>query len=234
VRENRTHGSRWRREETRPVGLTQPHGPGASRRPYKGKPDASLDQLIRILLRSSHGRGGSPLPRTESSIRGLRQTRPGSLWGIIWQPVGFLLARFLLALDITRSSDFCWAIGLRPCVLRPTEPRTQQTSWVDTLRLRRDRVATTPPGPTGIGHRRCGPARPPRGTPYGASLSFATAAHLWPLSAPPSRKPPTHTAVRVPPGRFRAASLPLNVGFPLSGLQDRTYTSDLNVRAQHT
>jgi hypothetical protein len=27
------HGSRWRREETRPVGLTQPHGPGASRRP---------------------------------------------------------------------------------------------------------------------------------------------------------------------------------------------------------
>jgi len=40
--------------------------------------DASLDQLIRILLRLSRGRGGSPLPRTESSIRGLRQTRPGS------------------------------------------------------------------------------------------------------------------------------------------------------------
>ena len=25
-----------------------------------------------------------------------------------------------------------------------------------------------------------------------------------------------------------------NVGFPLSGLQDRTHTSDLNVRARHT
>ena len=25
-----------------------------------------------------------------------------------------------------------------------------------------------------------------------------------------------------------------DVGFPLSGLQDRTYTSDLNIRAQHT
>ena len=25
-----------------------------------------------------------------------------------------------------------------------------------------------------------------------------------------------------------------SVGFPLSGLQDRTYTSDLNIRTQHT
>ncbi len=25
-----------------------------------------------------------------------------------------------------------------------------------------------------------------------------------------------------------------DVGFPLTGLQDRTYTSDLNIRAQHT
>jgi hypothetical protein len=33
VRENRTHGSRWRREETRPVELEQPHRPGAFRRP---------------------------------------------------------------------------------------------------------------------------------------------------------------------------------------------------------
>ena len=37
VRENRTHGSKWRREETRPVGLTQPHGPGASRRPDRAQ-----------------------------------------------------------------------------------------------------------------------------------------------------------------------------------------------------
>ena len=42
------------------------------------KTNASLDQLIGILLRTCHGRGGSPLPRTESSKRGLRETRPGS------------------------------------------------------------------------------------------------------------------------------------------------------------
>jgi hypothetical protein len=28
--------------------------------------------------------------------------------------------------------------------------------------------------------------------------------------------------------------LRIDVGFPLSGLQDRTHTSDLNVRARHT
>ena len=40
---------------------------------------------------------------------------------------------------------------------------TQQISLGETLRFRRDRVATTPSDPTtGIGHRRCGTARPPR------------------------------------------------------------------------
>jgi hypothetical protein len=41
-------------------------------------------------------------------------------------------------------------------------PGTQQISWGETLRFRRDRVATTPSASTGIGHRRCGTARPPR------------------------------------------------------------------------
>ena len=51
-----------------------------------------------------------------------------------------------------------------------------------------------------------------RGTPYGASLSFATTTHLWPLSDPPSRKPPqripsrTGTARSIP-GRALASSV---------------------------
>ena len=59
----------------------------------------------------------------------------------------------------TRSSDFCWAISRRPYVLRPTELGTaelgtQQTSRGETLRFRRDHVATTPSRPTtGTGHR---------------------------------------------------------------------------------
>ena len=42
------HGSMWRREETRPVGLTQPHGPGASRRPDHspmGRPAGWMKEL---------------------------------------------------------------------------------------------------------------------------------------------------------------------------------------------
>ncbi len=53
-----------------------------------------------------------------------------------------------------------------------------------------------------------------RGTPYGASLSFATTTHLWPLSDPPSRKPtsrPVATsrqrAARSIPGRALASSM---------------------------
>jgi hypothetical protein len=48
-----------------------------------------------------------------------------------------------------------------------------------------------------------------RGTPYGASLSFATTAHLWPLSDPPSRKPPQRTTKPHwgPPGQFRDRAL---------------------------
>jgi hypothetical protein len=35
-------GSMWRREETRPVGPTQPCGPGASRRPYPKRPSEGI------------------------------------------------------------------------------------------------------------------------------------------------------------------------------------------------
>jgi len=51
-----------------------------------------------------------------------------------------------------------------------------------------------------------------RGTPYGASLSFATTTHPWPLSDPPSRKPrsaqPSRTGIaRSIPGRALASSV---------------------------
>ena len=64
---------------------------------------------------------------------------------------------------------------------------------------------------TGTGHRRCGTARPPR-TPYGASLSFATTTHLWPLPDPPSRKIPAAQpaalgTARSIPGRALASSV---------------------------
>ena len=51
----------------------------------------------------------------------------------------------------------------------------------------------------------------PRGTPYGASLSFATTTHLWPLPDPPSRKLRSATsrtgAARSIPGRALASSV---------------------------
>jgi hypothetical protein len=45
----------------------------------------TLHQLIRLLLRPGHDRAGSPLPRTESSLQSLRETRPGSI-GRLWRP----------------------------------------------------------------------------------------------------------------------------------------------------
>jgi hypothetical protein len=50
-----------------------------------------------------------------------------------------------------------------------------------------------------------------RGTPYGASLSFATTTHLWPLPDPPSRKLRSATSrtgiARSIPGRALASSV---------------------------
>ena len=70
-----------------------------------------------------------------------------------------------------------------------------------------------------------------RGTPYGASLSFATTTHLWPLSDPPSRKPPQRVAKphSGPPGQFRAAPLPLQCWIP----PVRAPGQDLHLRSQH-
>src|SRR5450755_1639902 len=139
----------------------------------------------------------------------------------------------------TRSSDFCWAISRRPLVLRPTSQTRLEPSrspWGETLRFRRDRAATTPPG---VDRNRASPLRdssppeerltalhfrsPPRHT-YGL---FQTRPHGSPRSASPSRTGdrPVNSGPR--PCLF-------SVGFPLSGLQDRTSTSDLNIRTQHT
>ena len=64
---------------------------------------------------------------------------------------------------------------------------------------------------------------PPRHT-YGL---FQTRPHGSPRSASPSRTGDRPVNSRPRPCLF-------SVGFPLSGLQDRTHTSDLNTRAQHT
>ncbi len=132
-------------------------------------------------------------------------------------------------------------LGHRPSSFRSPAYRqhiagTQQISWGEMLRFRRDHVANTPSVmATGIGHRRRWPARPP-GTPYGASLSFATTTHLWPLPDPPSRKPPQRTTKPHWGRPVNSGPRPclFDVGFPLSGLRDRTHTSDLNTRTQHT
>src|SRR4051812_4387345 len=42
------------------------------------QPHTALDQFIGVLLRTGHGDGASPPARTESSLRSLRETRPGS------------------------------------------------------------------------------------------------------------------------------------------------------------
>jgi hypothetical protein len=59
---------------------------------------------------------------------------------------------------------------------------------------------------------------PNRGTPYGASLSFATTTHLWLPSDPPSRKPASQTSrqqtARSIPGRALASSM---LGSPCQG-----------------
>ena len=137
----------------------------------------------------------------------------------------------------TRSSDFCWAIDRRPLVLRPTGKLagTQQISWGETLRFRRDRVATTPSASTGTGHRRCGSARPPRNALRRFTLvrhHDASMASFRPaLTETPQRMTKPHWGRPVNSGPRPCL---FDVGFPLSGLQVRTYTSDLNVRAQHT
>ena len=71
---------------------------------------------------------------------------------------------------------------------------------------------------------------PTQGTPYRASLWFATTPHLRRPADTPSRKP-EHPAARPAalgsPGELRAAPLPLRCWVPPSGPQVRTSTSDL-------
>jgi hypothetical protein len=105
------------------------------------------------------------------------------------------------------------------------------------LRFRRDDVATTSSASTGTGHRRRGPVRPPRNalrrfTPvrhhdtsmasFRPALTEAPAAH---------DQAALGTARSIPGPRARSIPGPrpclFDVGFPLSGLQDRTHTSDL-------
>ena len=69
---------------------------------------------------------------------------------------------------------------------------------------------------------------PNRGTPYGASLSFATTTHLGPPSDPPSRKPPQRNQPHWgPPGQFQAAPLPSMLDSPY-----RAPGQDFHLRSQ--
>jgi len=99
------------------------------------------------------------------------------------------------------------------------------------LRFRRDRVANTPPDPTtGIGHRRCVPARP--------SEERLTALHF---RSPPRRtyglfqtRPHGNSAAHnraalEPPGQFRTTPLPLRCWIP----PIRAPGQDSHLRSQH-
>ena len=69
-----------------------------------------------------------------------------------------------------------------------------------------------------------------QGTPYSASLSFATTTHLWPLPDPPSRKlRSAQPAALEPPGQFRAAPLPRQCWIP----PIRAPGQDFHLRSQH-
>src|ERR1035438_7424092 len=154
-------------------------------------------------------------------------TRPGALNGHYpafryYSVLGLLLGH--------QSSSF-----RSPTYQPETLAGTQQISWGETLRLCRDRVATTPSVSEGIGHRRCETTRPPRN----ALRRFTFVRHHdTPMAS--SRPALTETPQRMTkphwdrPVNSGPRPCLVSVGFPLSGLQDRTSTSDLNIRTQHT
>ena len=110
----------------------------------------------------------------------------------------------------------------------------QQTSWGKTLRFRRDHVANTPPGPTGTGHRCWRPAHPPKGR-LTALHSRSQPRHTYGfLQTRPHGSPAAQTAAWDRPVNSGPRPCLIDVGFPLSGPQDRTSTSDLKRHAQHT
>jgi hypothetical protein len=91
-----------------------------------------------------------------------------------------------------------------------------------------------PPAPTGTGHRHRRPARPPKD----ALRRFTLVRHH---RAPTASFRPALTEARQrnqPPADRPVHSGPrpclIDVGFPLSGPQDRTSTSDLKRHARHT
>ena len=111
---------------------------------------------------------------------------------------------------------------------------TQQISRGETLRFRRDRVATTPPARQVPGIAAAGQLAQPRNAlrrftfvrDHNASMaSFRPAL----TEARQPNQPPASRPVNSGPRPCL-----FDVGFPLSGLQDRIHTSDLNVRARHT
>ena len=131
-------------------------------------------------------------------------------------------------------------LGHQPSSFRPPAYRqpagTQQISLGETLRFRRDRVATTPSDPTtGIGHRRCEPARP--------SEERLTALHF---RSPPRRiygllqtRPRGNPAARdqaalEPPGQFRAAPLPLRCWIPPVRAPGQDFTPPISTSVPST
>jgi beta-1,4-mannosyl-glycoprotein beta-1,4-N-acetylglucosaminyltransferase len=137
----------------------------------------------------------------------------------------------------TRSSDFCWAIessSSRSPTYRPSPAGTQQISQGETLRFRRDRVATTPSTSTGIG---TSPLRD--GSPTKDALRHFTLVrhHDTPMAS--SRPALTEIPQRNGPHWDRPVNSGprpclVSVGLPLSGSRNRTSTSHLNTRTWHS
>src|SRR5450755_2126887 len=94
-------------------------------------------------------------------------------------------------------------------------PQRDQRASTATAPVHADDHRSGPQTPAGAGDRnRASPlpaGSPIRGTPYGASLSFATTTHLWPPSDPPSRESRSATSrtgtARSIPGRALASSV---------------------------
>jgi hypothetical protein len=82
------HGSRWRREETKPVAQYAPHGRGASRRSYMKQLRARWGPLTRPSERGFCGvaeawrtdSGESPL----NALHLILTIVTVGLWGIVW------------------------------------------------------------------------------------------------------------------------------------------------------
>jgi len=92
------HGSRWRWEETRLVGRTQPRGPGASRRPYqtllcpgRGAGKAPELPILRSAERRTALRAGA-MVAGRSSVRGAG----GRLRGVVEAGQGSLIGNISL------------------------------------------------------------------------------------------------------------------------------------------